>query len=377
MTRQTATPLLCLAVLLAVQTAARADRNVLDVEYRILPADFETLPAREPEKWNFNFQPYGKSSAEMLWTDPIVRREALAGGADGKPPPATAIYACCDDEGFTLLVLAVETGWREALENGSRAPRSALECFFQPGDSDSSDIEHYYQFICDTREPCIQGIFPWMTEDRSFRSIEGALQVTARELPHANVVRIRVPWEPLFDRLPFSRKADNLWRLSVIRWAATGGQTWGGNVHQQTSCGYLRFPDFTPEQRAAMMRHCLGRAWERYQTVLAAKDVSPAFVPLGGRRRPPFFFDDLARNPHTFINVNEDAAFRAAWLDGAVAARNALGAGLAAFDTLPSAEQAAFYTRASDMLFNFRYDIEQAYGAYQTDLIFGEEQGAP
>lgn len=373
MTRHPATLLLGLAALLAGQPTARADRNVLDVEYRTLPADFETLPAREPEKWNFNFQPYGKSSAEMLWTDPIVRRAAVAGDAAGASAAPTALYACCDDEGFTLLVLAVETGLREALAQGRPAPRSTLECFFQPGDSDSSDLEHYYQFLCETREPCLKDILPWMTEDRSFRSIEGALQVTARELPHARVVRIRVPWEPLFDRLPFSRKADNLWRLSVIRWAASGGQTWGGNVHQQTSCGYLRFPDFTPGQRAAMMRHCLGRAWDRYQAVLAAKDVSPDFVPLGGRQRPPFFLDALARSPHTFVNVNEDAAFRAAWLDGAVAARNALGAGLAAFDTLPPAEQAAFYARASDMLFNFRYDIEQAYGAYQTDLIFEEE----
>ena len=373
MTRHPTTLLLVLAALLAAPPTARADRNVLDVEYRTLPADFETLPAREPEKWNFNFQPYGQSSAEMLWTDPIVRRAAVTGEAAGAPAAPTALYACCDDEGFTLLVLSVEPGLREAIAQGRPAARSTLECFFQPGDSDSSDLEHYYQFICETREPCLKGIYPWMTEDRSFRSIEGALQVTARELPHASVVRIRVPWEPLFDRLPFPRKADNLWRLSVIRWAASGGQTWGGNVHQQTSCGYLRFPDFTPAQRAAMMRHCLDRAWDRYQAVLAAKDVSPAFVPLGGRRRPPFFLDALARSPHTFVNVNEDAAFRAAWLDGAVAARNALGAGLAAFDTLPPAEQAAFYARASDMLFNFRYDIEQAYGAYQTDLIFGEE----
>ncbi len=352
---------------------ARADKNVLDVEYRTLPADYEALPVREANKWNFDFQPYGATSAEMLWTDPIVRRAAVAGdGRDVHAP--TAIYACCDADGFTLLVLAVDPGRREALEQGQSAPRNTLECFFQPGDSDTPELQHYYQFMCDAHDPCVKGVFPWMKEDRSFRSIEGALQVAARQLPHAQILRIFVPWEPLFDRLPFPRKADNLWRLSVIRWAASGGQTWGGNVHQQTSCGYLRFPEFTPAQRAAIMQTCLDKAWNRYQTTVSGKDVSPDFVPLGNRKRPPFHLQYLAENPHTFVNVNEDAVFRAAWLDGAVAARNALGAGIAAFASMAPAEQAAFYARASDELFNFRYDIEQAYGAYQTNLIFEKER---
>ncbi len=356
----------CSAALLAAPATRAQEKNIIDVEYRDLPANYETLLRQEPGKWNFNFRPYGASSAAVLWTDPIMQREVMSGESVSNKAP-TALYVTCNEAGFTVLVFACEPTMRSSLEKGAALPSSTLECFFAPGDADTSKIEHYYQFMCGATEPAVQGVFPWFVEDRGFRTIKGHLQVDSRSLPNGNLIRIFVPWAPIFDRLPFTTKRDNLWRLSVIRWAPTGGQTWGGVVHAATTAGYIRFPDFTDQQKTAIRKATLLKGWTAYQNLANSTPVSPGKVTA---RTEDYYQKTIASLPQTYKNVNEDFGFRDAWLTNAVAARNALGATIAGLETLSQPEQATFYRRASDMLFNFGYDLEQAYADYLNTKIF-------
>ncbi len=355
------------SVTLLTGSAVNAKKNMVEVVFRDLPANYETLLEDEAAKWSFNFRPYGAGSAETLWSDPIVQRDALAGrDIAGKAP--TALFVTCNEEGFTVLVFAAEPQFKDNLEKGSSLPPSRLECFFAPGDADMSSIEHYYQFIIGANEPRIEGIYPWLVEDRKFRTLEGHLRIDSRMLPNGNLVKIFVPWAPLFDRLPFTDKRDNFWRLSVIRWGAPGGgQTWGGVVHAATSAGYIRWPDFTDERKTAIRKTVLLKGWTVYKNLAGSTGVNPALVPP---RTEEYYEETIAKLPQTFRNVNEDFGFREAWLENAIAERNALGATIAIFDTLSQAEQEAFYDKASDMLFNFRYDIEQAYADYLGAMIF-------
>ena len=54
------------------------------------------------------------------------------------------------------------------------------------------------------------------------------------------------------------------------------------------------------------------------------------------------------------------------------AERGALGKKIAAFETLPYAEREAFYKEAAPKLFNFEYDLQQAWGKWQEELDFVE-----
>ena len=64
--------------------------------------------------------------------------------------------------------------------------------------------------------------------------------------------------------------------------------------------------------------------------------------------------------PRSYINYCEDPALRPI-LEKLTAAAKAYGAGIAEFAKKPMAEQEAFYKEASAKLFNFRYDVEEAY----------------
>ncbi len=342
-------------------------KNYVDVEYRSLPADYWNLLTLEPGKWNSNFRPYDPQSAAMLWSDSTLQR-SVALDADESKTALTAILATCDDAGFTILVYAGEPRQQDELSAGNSRPNSMLECFFQPGDADSSDFSHYYHFLCQATAPYVYGVFPWLMEDRTFRTVKGWLTVDSHTTRQGNMLLIRTPWEPLFDRLPFfTDKKDDIWRLSVIRWASTGGQTWGGNVHQQTTAGYLRFPKFTEVQQTAIMKHVLLGGWDRFQNTLSQAKYSLDLLPVNSMKH---YVRDLNRLPHTFLAIAEDKEFRDIRMKPMVEERKALGKKIADLETLPFAEQIAFYKKASDMLYNFEYELQSAYGDWQKDQIF-------
>ena len=357
------------AVALSATAGNPASKNVIDAAYRPLPADWWNLVKTEPELWNSNFRPYDPQFAEMLWSDStLVRSVELNATNDLKS--VTALAATCDEAGFSLLVYVVEPKLRSALEEGKARPANMLEMYFAPGDSDCGDFEPYYQFLCQSVTPHIWGVFPWLMEDRTFRTIKGHLTVDVRHQPTADVLHARIPWEPLFAKLPWMKgKKDNLYRLSAIRWASTGGQTWGGNVHQMSTAGYLRFPQFTEEQKTAIMKHLLVCGWDRYNEVLGKPRYSFDLLPVNSNTS---FVRDEAKWPHTQISLAADRAFREQVMRPMTAERGALGKKIAAFETLPYAEREAFYKEAAPKLFNFEYDLQQAWGKWQEELDFVE-----
>lgn len=350
---------------------AKNEKNIIDVEYRDLPGDYWNLLQREGEKWNFNFRPYDSQFAEILWSDSQLQRNVVLGAdLEGKQP--SALYVSFNDDGFTLLLFAAEPGTAESLEKGSSRPGSIFECFFMPGDADSQKFDHYYQFMCQAVKPCISGVFPWLMEDESFRSVEGMMTAESHTLAHGNIIKVFVPWDPLFDRLPFlGGKRDNIWRLSVIRWASSGGQTWGGTVHQQGKAGYMRFPEFTGDMKTRIMKNLLIRGWDAYKNYLRSAQLQPDILPVNSTQH---YLRDLEKNPHTDVIFAENIPFRKAVIDPMIAEIDAYGKTIAGFEKLSMDEQIRFYQTVAPKLFNTKYIMQKAYGAWQEEQIFGKEK---
>lgn len=342
-------------------------KNVIEAKFMEVPEACEDMLKTHPDDWNFSFRPYGNSS-QMLWTDPLTARAAVGGGTEfgGKHP--TALNVTCNADGWTFLLLCVAPGINEALANTNALPVPSMEFFFVPGDTDTHLADSHYHFYWGEGE---FAHYPWCVQDRTWRNMLSAIRSECRRLPNGYLLRFTFPWEPLFDKLPFSDKADNFWRLQVVRWSSESA-TFGGVVHQQSRAGYVKFPEFTDGQKAEMMVRLLEKAWIQFQHERSSRPYNYA----GGWNAPAprtetFITEHLATFPRTYVNYGEDPEFKPI-LETLVNERLALGAEIAAFRSMKPGEQLAFYTRASDMLFNFRYDVEEAYAAHLTDKRFNE-----
>ena len=182
-------------------------KNVLNVEWRILPGDYEKLPATESSKWNFNFRPSGKEAAALLWTDPNTVRDLTGDGESdiaGQEP--TSLYACCDEEGLTILVYGVHKDPSIALKDGKKLPFVRVETFLLPGDADDPQIQNYHPFGYQSVAPHLQYNLSWMKFDRKNRPLIPTLILGSRRVSNGTVCRITYPWFPLWDRLPFTKK---------------------------------------------------------------------------------------------------------------------------------------------------------------------------
>ncbi len=362
--------LFLLSIVFLVSGLCFAEKNVLNIEYVDLFESKDAEFANDVSKWNFNFRKYG-SATGVLWSDPTLQRSAVLGEqfADGQNP--TAIRLTCNEKGFSMYVLCVEPRMSTALSYTNAFPSPFLEFFFTPGDTDNiGKIEHYYQMYYSGTD---LSEFPWLVEDQRFRPCLPFTTYTQYDLKNAILMKFNFGWEPLFDRLPiFSTKADNFWRLSVIRWAAGGGQTWGGVVHQANQAGYIRWPNFTAKQKTAMMKNVLQSGWKKYH----ALSFSPIYKVNDGWNGIPlddaeYRRSELKDKKVSYINYNEDPDFRPT-LEKLIAERNALAPTIGKLELLTFDEQVEFYHKASEMLFNFEYAVEAAYENYQEDKVFAE-----
>ena len=356
---------LCIA-LSAFAGSATEEKNLLDVGFVSLPSDGEEIFRQESGRWNFNFRPYD-ASADLLWTDPILRRDAANGNAGDKR--VTGLDVVCTEEGFSILVLCYEPALADYAAKTNAFPTPKIELYFLPGDADDQKIEHHYQFY---HGPGRAAEYPWLVENAGYRPVKPHTIVHDYILKEGAILRrYDISWEPLFDRLPFSDKRDNLWRLSVIRWAPGGGQTWGGPVHQPSHAGYIRFPDFTPAQRTAIMETLLRKAWVSFRLRAGARDMicSPDTWSNAQVRKEKYFLEETAKAPRSYANYNDDPGFRPI-LEKLQAERYALAPAIGDFAKLPPDEQLAFYEKASKMLFNYEYDVQAAYARYCEDELF-------
>ncbi len=349
---------------LTFSAAFAGEKNVADAEFRTLPPDFENLPARESAKWNFGFRPYGKESSDFLWSDPNLIRDVTSGGkADAKKLP-TGLYVSIDEYEISFLVYGALKDSAEKLGKGLAGEELLLECFFIPGDADDPQIINYQHFgVSSVYPPVPRWKLSWMKDDRNVRNFLDDMLIVARPNKNGTVVKFSVPWVKYWDHLPiFSDKENNnIWRLSVIRWGgSSGGETWGGNVHAQSRCGYIRMPDFTPEQQTLMMKTTLLKLWDMYQKTKSGVRIAPGKVP----DKVNYYRKSISHLPHSWMNVNEDREFVNTVLKPLIASRDAIGAELSSFEKMPLAEQRAFYLKTAPLLGNFHYDVDEAYGAY-------------
>lgn len=348
-------------------------KNIYDVWWGEVPASAETLLADRPEVWNFGFRPYGSASASWLWSDPIMARSTLSGEVpEGKCPTAMAVG--CNADGFSVLVYTVEASLPSALAKGAKAPDGRFELYVMPGDTDSRAMTFYYQFGAGADNEGAIEAYVWSVEDRRERHPKRWTDYRVRRLANGYVHVITFSWEAFWDKLPFVRGADNFWRLGIVRFAADGGVTWGGTVHEASCFGYLRFPNFTEEQRTEIRGRLLMKGWARFQAV---KSKPMYNTPRGWDVPWPldaaFLREERAKYPETYVLYTQDPEFHDI-LERHNEKVQALGADVVGFAALPPERREAFYRRASDMLFNYRYDVERLYAAYIDGKFFPEEE---
>ncbi len=363
-------PLLLSFSLALAATSALADgeaKNILDVWWGDVPTAAEELLRSRPNIWDFGFRPYGSSSF-WLWSDPLQERNVLSGEApEGKSP--TAITVACNADGFDVVVYAVEASMPTAMATTNALPNGGVEIYLCPGDTDSRDMVPYVQFAIGANPEGKFDNYPWTVEDRRVRN--PTRYVTLRSRPYASgwVHVLHIPWEPHWDNLPFQDRADNFWRLGLIRWA-DGGVSWGGVVHEASRFGYIRFPRFTEEQKSEIRKRLLERAWMRYMALRG----KPTYNASGNWDAPwprfdKFIVEEETAHPRTHIHYTQDPGFRPI-LTRIEGECNALGPQIARFSEMPSEEQEAFFNKAAEKLFNFRYDVEEAYAGFISDKLF-------
>lgn len=355
----------------AVQHAICADsgKNVLDVWMGTVPGAPEELLVSQPQIWNFGFRPYGSSAAD-LWSDPIMARNVMSGAnAEGKSP--TAVAVACDFDGFTVMAFCVEASVNSAIANTNSLPDSYCELYVAPGDIDNHDMLPYYQFGLSALSDGKLDHYPWIVADRRMRTPTPYMDFSTRILPNGYLYVVHFSWEAFWDKLPLKDCADNFWRLSLIRWC-DGGISWGGVVHEASRFGYIRFPRFTDREKAEIRFRLLRKAWTRFCSLSGKPTYNPSRSwAAPWPRDDKFINEEFADKGETFIHYTQDPVFSLK-LKELVDERKALASGIANFREMDPARQAEFYAKASDMLFNFKYDVEKAYADHVDDKLFAE-----
>jgi hypothetical protein len=357
---------LSLALAAAGALADGDAKNILDIWWGDVPAAAEELLQTRPEIWNFGFRPYGSASF-WLWTDPLQQRNILAGDApEGKN--FTAVSASCNADGFNILLYTVEAAMQGAIAKTNDLPKGRAEIYILPGDTDTRDMIPYYQFeiVANPDNEIVN--YPWAVEDRRYRNPTPYMSLNSRRLNNGWLHVISIPWEPFWDKLPFLDRADNFWRLGVIRFGVHA--TWGGVVHEASRFGYIRFPRFTDAQKTEIRKRLLERAWTRYLSLRNTPTYN-ASRSWGAPwpRFDKFIVEDEAAHPRTHVHYTQDPDFSPILAD-LEKERNGLAAGIARFAEMPTEEQEAFFAKAADMLFNFRYDVEKAYTKFLNARLF-------
>lgn len=339
------------------------EKNILNVEFRNIPDDYENLLKTEPDKWNFNFMPYGKDEG-VLWSDPAVRRDSISGGTENVNR-VTAVYGACNEQGLTFLVFCAEPELKKSLSEGKALPGSMLEMFFAPGDADNNNLQHWYQFIFNqTEENKAAMDYPWLERDRNFKRIQNELRTETKLIDSGYISKIFVPWGLLDNRMPFPRKKDNFWRVSIMRWCPGTSQTWGGRVHALTSTGYFRLPEFTAAQKDAICKNLLLRAWNEFQEQYKAVNSVDGMIEPWRQKKD-------RSQPRSYITMREEREFMTKIMPAILPEFHAIGKDIADYDKLTAAQKDALMIKAK-RLKQFSFVWQTAYAEYLKNKYFSK-----
>ena len=348
-------------------------KNLAPMNWMTLPRDGAAAMKAIPEKdWNFGFRKYGATS-DMLWTDPKSQRDQLAGAETDKRTAALA--ATCDENGFTILVACTEPDLKDYLAKGRKFPSPMIEFFFAAGDADTESLREHCMCVYEGGGKFTE--YAFSAPVRGSHRVTPFLKAEEDRVGGSLLVRMTYDWACVFDMLPlWPEKRDNFWRIGCIPYM-TGG-TWGGVVHQPNQAGYVRWPDFTPEQRLAVMRTTLLKGWAKFKAQLETFELGYGKIPSDkaayGQAGYPvpdpgrYHAEKVAKEPRTYVVFAEDPDFRPIY-EKLLKEREALGPQIGEMDRMDEAARRTFYEKASEMLFNFRADAEQAYKDYQKKLL--------
>jgi hypothetical protein len=209
---------------------------------------------RDPSYKESRFEPYDQKSAEQLILDATVQRAVQAPQPAG-PRRETAFFMAADAEGWHIYVQSGDPEIRQRLESGE-AKDDALEMFFCPG----LERESYHQWIIGLATGKVDH-YNWDTPHPGYLPLDAYFKTETLTLPDGWGTYIFIPWECLYDKLPLEGEQ---WRFSLMRWMP-GAVTWGGQVHETGRFGLVHFAPPTAEQRAAIQRSLIRKAWLRYR----------------------------------------------------------------------------------------------------------------
>jgi len=344
-------PLFLLAAVAATAaSAADLGKNLYDVRYRTMPGEArEVLNLKD--FWNTNFRPYDQASAANLWTDSQLKRD-VKGEAVKDGERASSIGFACDENGLHLYFACGQVG-----------PR--CEFYLMTGFAGDNVVRPYYHMYFDGTK---FAEYPWLTKGRDYRELKPYTKIEETNVTDRDtLVKVSYDWEGLWDVLPFNlaHGKDNLWRVSFIHWAPGGGRTWGGQVHETSAAGYIRFPEFAPAEKAAIMKHCLRAAARSFARTQKSYFYKPGNgMPYISVNTNAYHLADIAKNPRSYVCYAEDPEFRPT-LIRLVNACQGYADKVEGFLALSPDEQDAFYAEAAPKLFNFVLDVEEAYAALE------------
>ncbi|WP_018757782.1 Ig-like domain-containing protein [Paenibacillus terrigena] len=250
----------------------------------------------------------------------------------------TGFYIVYNEDGIYIFFQSNEP---ERETNGV-LKNSSIEFFLQTG----LDGVPYHQMIVPTNDSPIE-YYEWQTENRNNRPLNGNVTVTNEEIPTGWGTVVMIPWETYYDDVPLNGED---WMFSMIRWAPSGfSPTWGGHVHQVGRFNTLDFQAPTEEQRIAIQKNIIRKAWNKFNETASQLDT-------------------------TWLNGDsDDDNFYHRYLQPLIAQGRANGSNIPNLDHMNAAEIDVLYQHVNSW-FELRYDAEDLRESYIQGLLFRENE---
>ena len=226
---------------------------------------------RDRARGDARFTPYPAGHEEMLRADMAAERGERAGAAAemaGQYP--TTFWMLYDEKGWHIFIESTDPRIEQIMLQGGKGG-SSLEMFFAPG----LEGETYYQWIIRLATGEVD-IYSYNTPHRGYRHLEhrvGSFETETRALANGWGTVITIPWEALYDKLPFVEGNAATWRFAIMRWGPVR-VTWSGKVHEPGRWGWIEWQPPPPAQRQAILQRLVQRAWWKFQ---ATRDELSAF----------------------------------------------------------------------------------------------------
>lgn len=302
---------------------------VTKLEYKVkYAAEHLSTPMDWYNSGYFNNPDYKENRFVQYWTETTI----TPGG-----PRDTGFYMVYNEEGLHIFFQSNEAE-REA---SGVLKNSSVEMFLQPGQGDNT----YHQMIIQTNGSPIE-YYEWQTENRNNLPFRGNVTVVNEEIPTGWGTAVTIPWETYYQNVPLNGED---WGFMMIRWAPSNfSPTWGGHVHQIGRFNVLDFQAPTAEQRTAMQKSIIGKAWQKFNTTAAQLNAEW----LNGDSDDAYFF-----NHH---------------IQPLIASGQANGSQIPNLDSLSAADIDALYAHVGGW-FGLPYDADDARISYLNNKFFSNE----